>query len=145
MKLSDLENQFHQDYDLPLLIRNLLVCLDTTPSVKIEVRRRLGISLYSPTNKDLPHYGWWDFNEIVKVLETITHYEKSVCSKELNRCVSSCAKSAAEIHIKSFYLGTKAKIRNRRMIRTNSPLNKSTGKRPLFKRCEHTQNIILCE
>ena len=145
VNLSDLENQFQQNHDLPLLIRNLLVCLDITPSIKSEVKRRFGISLYSTTNKNLPYYGWWDFNDIVKVLEILTNCGKSECSRELNRCVSSYAKSPAEIHVKTFNLGIHAKVRNRRMVRTNSPLDRVTGKRPLFKRCEYTKNIILCE
>ena len=146
VKLVNLQEEFQKTHDLPLLIRNLLVYLDSNSSARQQIKKATDISLYRTTNKDLPHYGWWDFNEIVGVLVKLTGYEKSVCSVELRRCLTENAKSPAEIHVKSFYLGRQAKVRNRYMIRTNSPIDKltGTGKRVFFKRCERTHNIILC-
>lgn len=144
MRLIDLKEQFIQDNDLPLLIRNLLVYLDNYRYAKSEINQLTNILVYKTTNKNLPYYKWWDFTDVSYILQSLTGYNKSLCDKELRRCTSTHAVSPAELHIKTFYLGQQAKKRIRYMIRTNSPLDKITGKRTVFKRCEKTGNIILC-
>ena len=141
MELSDVALQYELDKDLPLCIRNLLAILDNLKSPKYQVKKLWDVSLYQPSNKNLPYNKWWKLEDIIHILMEITGKTSEECNSELLRALAYYPTSSVNVHKQSFWISRQKQA----MIRTCAEVNKDTERRQLFRRHPLTHNIVMVE
>ena len=141
MELSDVALQYELDKDLPLCLRNLLAALDNQKSPKYQVKKLWGISLYQPSNKNLPYNKWWKLEDITHILMSITEKDSSECNTEIFRASVYYPKSVMNVHKQNFWISRTKQV----MICTCADIDSYTGRRQLFRRHPISHNIVMTE
>lgn len=135
MELCDIQSQYEMDKDVPVLVRNLLAYLENR-GTSVKRLSEYNISLYQPSNKNVPYSRWYDIDDLKKVVSVMTKLPEFICETELYRACSweYSSENKIPISIRKFTF-IKATKKTRIMLRSR------VSSEHMYRRHPKTQKV----